>query len=76
MKTLVKRTIGDALFSDSNGVVRLWDEERDGELPVDENGDIDVLACEEQDIPVEFADVLNYKHFIIKGDNIKIVDHT
>lgn len=58
------------------GGIRLWDEERDGELPVDENGDIDVQACEEQDIPVEFADDLEYKHFLIKGDNIKVVDNT
>lgn len=69
---------GCALYSDYNGVIRLWDEERDGELPVDEDGSVDVDTCEEQDIPVEFGDVLDYKHFVIyiKGDNVKVVDNT
>lgn len=80
MKTLNSRGFGEyaRIIDTYNGVVRLWDFERDGELPMDENGDIDMDACEEQDIPVEFGDVLEYKHFLIhiKGDNIKVVDNT
>lgn len=61
---------------DDKGVFRLWDDDLDGELPLDEYGEIDEEACEEQDIDVDFGTVLEYKHYLIKGDKIKVVDHT
>lgn len=69
---------GAALTDDGRGrAIRLWDEDTDGELPRDECDDLDVEACEEEGLSVEFHDeTLQYKHYLIKGDNIKVVDHT
>jgi hypothetical protein len=61
---------------DDKGVFHLWNDDIDGELPVDEDGEIDEEACEAEGIDVDFGTVLEYKHYLIKGDNIKVVDRT